>query len=49
MDRIRVTTTLSENLWRALQIEAINQRRDLNDILEELMAAYLKRRKGGGR
>jgi len=41
--RIKVTTTLRSDLWKALQVEAINQDRDANEILEELMAAYLKK------
>ena len=49
--RVKVTTTLDGSLWQALQIEAIKQKRDCNAILEELMAAYLKKakRKGGER
>lgn len=49
--RVRVTTTLAENLWRALQIEAIKRNTDCNAILEELIGAYLKkaRKKGGER
>jgi hypothetical protein len=49
--RIRVTTTLREDLWRALQIEAIKENTDCNSILEDLMAEYLKKakRKGGER
>jgi len=47
--RMKVTTTLSADLWKALQIEAIKQGRDANDIIEELLASYLKkiRKKGG--
>jgi len=47
--RVKVTTTLAGDLWEALQIEAIKKKRDANDILEELMASYLKKekRKGG--
>ena len=46
--RVRVTTTLRGDLWQALQIEAITQKTDCNAILEELIAAYLKKRKKGG-
>jgi len=48
--RVKVTTTLDGSLWEALQIEAVKKKRDCNDILEELMASYLKKakRKGGG-
>ena len=50
--RVKVTTTLDGSLWRDLQIQALTEDRDANDILEELMAGYLKRtrkRKGGER
>ena len=49
--RVKVTTTLAGDLWEALQIEAIKKKRDANDILEELMASYLRKekRKGGNR
>ena len=49
--RVKVTTTLAGDLWEALQIEAIKKKRDANDILEELIASYLKKekRKGGDR
>ena len=49
--RIRVTTTLREDLWRALQHEAIKENTDCNAILEDLMEDYLKKqkRKGGKR
>jgi hypothetical protein len=43
--RVKVTTTLSADLWKELQIEAIKQGRDANDIIEELMASYLKKTK----
>jgi hypothetical protein len=44
--RIKVTTTIEESLWRRLQVQAIKQGRDANDILEELITSYLKK-KGG--
>jgi len=44
--RVKVTTTLDGALWRELQIQALNEDRDANDILEELMAGYLKKRTG---
>jgi hypothetical protein len=46
--RIRVTTTLREDLWRELQIEAIRQKTDCNAILEALMTEYLKKQKKKG-
>jgi hypothetical protein len=48
--RKMVTTTLRQDLWRGLQVRALNEGRNANDVLEELIAAYLKkplRRKGG--
>jgi hypothetical protein len=39
--RMRVVTTLREDLWRGLQIEAVTRRVDANDILEELIARFL--------
>lgn len=45
---MKVTTTLATDLWKALQIEAIRQGRDANDILEKLMASYLKKAKKKG-
>jgi len=48
--RVKVTTTIRGDLWQGLQIEAIKQVKDCNTILEDLIAAYLKRRgKGGGK
>lgn len=49
--RVRVSTTIEGPLWEALGIEALKRKLDRNDILEELIAAYLKRarRKGGER
>lgn len=46
--RVRINTTLSADLWEALQIEAIRQKTDCNAILEELITAYLKKQKKGG-
>ena len=41
--RKMVTTTLRLDLWRELQMRALVEDRNANDILEELIAAYLKR------
>ena len=41
--RKRVVTTLREDLWRGLRVEAAKRGLDANDILEELIAAYLKK------
>jgi hypothetical protein len=46
--RIKVTTTIEESLWRRLQVSAIKQGKDVNDILEVLIAGYLKSAKKGG-
>jgi hypothetical protein len=50
-DRQKVTTTLSAKLWKDLQVAAINEDRDANDILEELIEGYLKKpkQKGGAK
>jgi len=39
--RKRVVTTLRDDLWHALQIEAAVLNLDANDILEELIAGFL--------
>jgi uncharacterized protein (UPF0297 family) len=41
--RKRVVTTLREDLWRNLRAAAAVRGVDANDILEELIAAYLKK------
>ncbi len=46
--RTKVTTTLRADLWEALQIDCIKRKCDANDILEELIAAHLKKSKKGG-
>jgi hypothetical protein len=45
------TTTLRADLLQQLQIEALKRGVNANDILEELIAAFLKKAepKGGGR
>ena len=49
--RKRIVTTLREDLWRGLRAQAAIRGLDANDILEELITAYLKKaeRKGGDR
>jgi hypothetical protein len=42
--RRAVTTTFNSELWRKLQIQALNEGRDVNQILEELAQAYLERK-----
>jgi hypothetical protein len=42
--RKAVTTTFKSELWRKLQIQALNEGRDVNEILEELAETYLKRK-----
>jgi hypothetical protein len=46
--RVKVTTTLDAALWEALQVESVREKSYANDILERLIAEYLKR-KGGKR
>lgn len=41
--RVKITTTLRADLWKALQIDAVHAGRDANDILEDLIAAHLKK------
>jgi hypothetical protein len=41
--RVRVSTTITADLWQALGIEALKQKVDRNDILEKLIAEYLKK------
>lgn len=42
--RVKVTTTLDGSLWEALQIQCIKEKAYANDILEKLIADYLKRK-----
>ena len=42
--RKAVTTTFKSELWRHLQIQGLNENRGVNEILEELAEAYLKRK-----
>jgi hypothetical protein len=46
--RIKVTTTLRNDLWQALQIECVKRKCDANDILEQLIADHLKKSKKKG-
>lgn len=46
--RIKVTTTIQEDLWRRLQVRAAQQVEDVNDILERLIEKYLRSAKKGG-
>lgn len=40
--RVKITTTLREDLWKALQIAAIESGRNANDLMEESIADILK-------
>jgi hypothetical protein len=42
--RVKVTTTLDGTLWEALQIQCIKEKAYANEILEKLIADYLKRK-----
>ena len=44
--RRMITTTIRQDLWHSLRMQALEEARHANDILEELIAEYLKR-KGG--
>jgi hypothetical protein len=46
--RIKVTTTLRNDLWQALQIQCVKRKCDANDILEQLIADHLKKSKKKG-
>lgn len=41
--RTRVTTTMDPELWHQLQIRAAQDKKYCNEILETLVAEYLKR------
>jgi hypothetical protein len=49
--RKMISTTLRVDLWQRLQFDAIKRGVNANDILEQVLEAYLKKaeRKGGGR
>jgi len=40
--KIKFTTTIEEELIKKLKIEAINQSKNVNEILEKLIDKYLK-------
>ncbi len=42
MARINFTTTLDSELLERLRIKAIKEKRNINDILEELINQYLQ-------
>jgi hypothetical protein len=44
--KVKVTLTLHDQGWEALRIQAIREKRSASNIIDELIAAYLKR-KGG--
>jgi len=44
-NRIKVTTTLDPELWHKFRIRAVQENLDCNDILEKLIAEYLKKAK----
>ena len=47
--RAKVTTTLDAELWQELQIQAVREKSYANDIMERLIADYLKRVKKGAK
>lgn len=50
MKKLKVTITLSDTYWRELRVKALREGRSASAIIDELIAAYLKRgKKGGGR
>lgn len=42
--RVPLNTTIKGNLKLKLQMDALQQGRDMNDILEEVLEEYFKRR-----
>ncbi len=47
--RAKVTTTLDAELWQELQIQAVREKSYANDIMERLIADYLKKVKKGAK
>lgn len=47
--RVKVTTTLDAELWQELQIQAVREKSYANDIMERLIADYLKKVKKGAK
>ena len=42
--KVKVTLTLQDQGWEAMRIQAIREKRSASDIIDELIAAYLKRK-----
>lgn len=42
MKKIKFTTTISEELLKAIKIQAIKENKSVSEILEKLIAEYLK-------
>lgn len=42
MKKVKFTTTLNENLIKDLKIKAIEENKNVNEILEELIKGYLE-------
>jgi hypothetical protein len=40
--KVKVTLKLEQTHWRALRIQALREGRSASEIINELMAAYLK-------
>lgn len=43
MKKVKFNTTLNENLIKDLKIKAIEENKNVNEILEELIKDYLER------
>jgi len=43
--KVKVTLKLEQTRWRALRIQALREGRSASEIINELMAAYLKRKR----
>jgi hypothetical protein len=43
---VKTTATLTESVWRAAKIRAVNDGTDLKGVIQAAVEAYLKRRPG---
>jgi hypothetical protein len=42
--KVKVTLTLEDRGWEEMRIQAIREKRSASDIIDRLIAAYLKRK-----
>ena len=49
-DRVKTTVALERSLWERARIRAVQENRDLQDVVADALVAYLRTpRKEGGR